>query len=341
MKVVFILPGSGLSGGVRVTIVASNHLISRGHNVRILYRSTPITIKNLLRSWRNKLFYRNSDWFKMFQGKAYPFKNLSHCSFQKNEIIIAVGMLASCLLPNLNSLPNSKLQYIHEAGAWDPDLREKALSLPFPKIVVSSYLKPLAESYKGGEVLAVIHNGLDLKEYFNSATEPERDGVGVMYSSHPAKDPVTTLAVIEEIARRKRDIPIRVFSSGKRPKQIERRSFWRFASIEKTREIYSKSQVWVLASLSEGFPAPPLEAMACGCVVVATDCGGTRDMIIDGYNGFLVKVGDVKQIVDRVLLLLDDENLRNSMRLKAEESVKRFSWEDTIDKLENVLRQVS
>jgi glycosyltransferase involved in cell wall biosynthesis len=276
-----------------------------------------------------------------FNGRIETFEKVTDCFFDAGEIIIGVGMWASFELSQLNPVPNPKLQYIHGSTPWEPELMKRALSLPFPKIVVASYLEPLVKSYNGGDVLEVIHNGIDQKEYFSSIDGSEKDGIGTIFSSHPAKDPQTLLAVLKELSVAKPNIPIRIFSSDKRPKQVEKDIFWRFPSIEKAREIYSKSLVWVLSSSSEGFPAPPLEAMACGCVVVATDCGGSRDMIIDGYNGFLVKVGGVKQIVDRVLLLLDDENLRNNMRLKAEESVKRFSWEDTIDKLENVLRQVS
>lgn len=106
------------------------------------------------------------------------------------------------------------------------------------------------------------------------------------------------------------------------------------------REIYSKSKVWIVASRSEGFSLPILEAMACGCAVVATDCGGPRDIINDGKNGFLVEVGNVEQIVNRVLLLLGDNSLRKAICWEAERTVTEFSWEKSVDKLEHVLRNL-
>ena len=84
-----------------------------------------------------------------------------------------------------------------------------------------------------------------------------------------------------------------------------------------------------------------LEAMACGAVPVVTDCGGPRDIIVDGENGFLVKVGDVDQIVDRVMLLLDDKTLRDRMRSKAQVTVDKFNWEKLIDQLENVFKKLA
>lgn len=81
--------------------------------------------------------------------------------------------------------------------------------------------------------------------------------------------------------------------------------------------------------------------MACGCAVVATDCGGPGDMIIDGENGFLVEIGNVDQIVDRVKLLLNDVDLRMKFVEKSKETVKSFTWKRSVDKLEDVLRSIT
>jgi len=77
--------------------------------------------------------------------------------------------------------------------------------------------------------------------------------------------------------------------------------------------------------------------MACGCVVIATDCGGPKDIIEDGVNGFLVPVGDADAIVGRAQLLLDDATMRNQMRLRARETVRQFTWEKCVNELERVL----
>ncbi len=339
MKVVFILPGSGLSGGVRVTVMMANLLMTRGHAVRILYRKPPNAIRNFYRLIRSRVKHQNHSWLDGFSGKLGQFQKVTDCSFDEGEIIIGVGMWASRELSQLRIISNPKIQYIHGATPWDEELMKNALCLPFSKIVVASYLKPVVKSYRGGDVAAVIHNAINRKEYFSSLDESERDGIGTIYSSHPAKDPETLLAVIRKLSLSRPHMPIRIFSADKRPRQIEKKAFWRFPTIEKAREIYSRSLVWVLASRSEGFPAPVLEAMACGCVVVATDCGGTRDMIADGVNGFLAEVGSVQRIVDRVLLVLGNESMRNRMRQAAEETVKKFNWDNSIDLLEKTLEK--
>lgn len=341
MKIAFILPGRGHSGGVRVTVVAANYLRDRGHDVRILYRRPPITLRRMARSiWTNLMHAEAPEWVNRFNGETAAYRDLTQVDFDKKAIVVGVGMWSSGQLARLK-IENPKLQYIHGASPWKPELMEQALPLPFPKIVVASNLKPLVESFGGGKVLAVIPNGIEPREYFNSVDTPQKNGIGTIYSSHPAKDPQTTLAVLDKLSKHVPNVPIRVFGGGRAPRKNFGGSYRRLPSIEGAREIYSRSRVWIVASRSEGFSVPVLEAMACGCAVVATDCGGTRDTVVDGENGFIVNVGNVQQIVDRVLLLLNDETLRARMCRTAEETVKKFSWDKSIDQLENVLKTLA
>lgn len=71
--------------------------------------------------------------------------------------------------------------------------------------------------------------------------------------------------------------------------------------------------VGVITSETEGFCNAIIEYMACGVPVVATDTGGNRELIINSNNGYLVPVGDVDAIADRILKLLDCPDLAESM----------------------------
>jgi glycosyltransferase involved in cell wall biosynthesis len=304
-----------------------------------LYRANPPSIKAAYRSLRGKLIYRSSpDFLAEFKGKASAFRDITDCAFDRDEIILAVGMSMSGQLPLLDSHQNLKIQYIHGATPWEPELMKKVLPLPYPKIAVASYLKPLIESFAGGAVLAVIPNGIDPRAYFCSAVDSEKTGIGTIYSSHPAKDPVTILGFVEMIHRTRPDIPVRMFGTERRPKSIGANFYWRFPSVESARGLYSVSRTWVLASRSEGFPAPILEAMACGAIPVATRCGGSTDIIEDGVNGYLVDVGDVSKIVSRVMSVFEDEHLASRMRSAAKETIATFSWDRCINQLESVLK---
>jgi glycosyltransferase involved in cell wall biosynthesis len=340
MKISFILPSKGVSGGVRVTVVAANHLLKRGHTVRILIRRAPIGLRAIYRNLRDDVIYSAHSWLKDFVGHLESFKEIDKCKFEKGEIIVGVGSYVTKEMTQLQSLPNPKVQYLHGITSWDPELMKRTLSLPIPKIAVASYLVPLVESMEKGKVLAVIPNGIDRIEYFMSCNESEKDGVGTIYSSNAEKDPKTIISCIQKILTLRPELPIRIFGTEGKPKQLGQALYRRFPSVQQARELYSKSLVWIIGSMWEGFSLPVLEAMACRAVPVATDCGGTRDIIVDGENGFLVEVGNVKQIVDRVMLLLSDKILRDRMRSKAQVTADKFNWGKSIDELENALRKL-
>lgn len=80
------------------------------------------------------------------------------------------------------------------------------------------------------------------------------------------------------------------------------------------------------------------EASASGLPVIATNTGGIRDIVKDGITGFLVQQRDAEQITDKILLLKDNKNLRQTMGKKAAEQADRFSWESTRQLYEKILR---
>ncbi|HYX21601.1 MAG TPA: glycosyltransferase family 4 protein, partial [Thermoanaerobaculia bacterium] len=66
-------------------------------------------------------------------------------------------------------------------------------------------------------------------------------------------------------------------------------------------------------SLSEGFCNAAIEAMGCGVPVVMTSCGGVREGLTDGVEGFVVPLRDPKAMADAVATLARDPALRARM----------------------------
>ena len=56
-------------------------------------------------------------------------------------------------------------------------------------------------------------------------------------------------------------------------------------------EVYKNNQfdLFLNVSLSEGIPVSIMEALSFGIPCIATDVGGTKEIVIDGYNGWLLK----------------------------------------------------
>lgn len=78
---------------------------------------------------------------------------------------------------------------------------------------------------------------------------------------------------------------------------------------EKVAFFMSAADVFVLSSESEGRPNVVLEAMASGLPVVVTDVGDIKSFIVNGRDGFIVKVNDVDSLASRIGSLLDNRNI--------------------------------
>ena len=84
-----------------------------------------------------------------------------------------------------------------------------------------------------------------------------------------------------------------------------------------------------------------LEAQSFGLPIVSFACKcGPGDVITDGKNGFLVSVGNLPMLADRIMRLMEDEGLRKRMGMNAYHNSKTFSeerimqsWIDMFDKL--------
>jgi len=94
---------------------------------------------------------------------------------------------------------------------------------------------------------------------------------------------------------------------------------------------YRKSSVVVLPSFYESSGIVCLEAMACGCAIVASDVGGIKDMIIHEKHGLLVPPGKPKELANAVVRLFQDEALREICSKNAvQKCVKEFNYDKLV-----------
>ena len=89
--------------------------------------------------------------------------------------------------------------------------------------------------------------------------------------------------------------------------------------------IYNLAKLFVFPSLYEGFGIPPLEAQACGCPVVCSNVASMPEVCGDSVIYF--DPCNVKEMRDKIQMVLNDEILQNELRVKGFENIKRFSWE--------------
>lgn len=99
---------------------------------------------------------------------------------------------------------------------------------------------------------------------------------------------------------------------------------------------YRAADIFVLPSFSEAFPLTLLEAGAAGLPIIATDVGGVSDILHDGINGVITKTGDPEDLADKIVSLLDDDELREKLGKKGQMLAEQYSWEKVAEETEKV-----
>ncbi|MEA3254641.1 MAG: glycosyltransferase [Candidatus Altiarchaeota archaeon] len=96
-------------------------------------------------------------------------------------------------------------------------------------------------------------------------------------------------------------------------------------------EYYAVSDVIVVPSIidrhgeTEGMPAVVLEAMACGKPLIASDVSGITDIVIDGYNGFIIRSRDSKDLAKKIVKAFRCEGI-NEIRENALKTAEEYEW---------------
>ena len=102
-------------------------------------------------------------------------------------------------------------------------------------------------------------------------------------------------------------------------------------SSEAVYEQFKNASIYISGSLEEGFPNVFIEAMHYGLPIVATDVGGSGELVRHGETGFLVDPHDEEALGKRVAELARDRALRNVFAEAAYERSKQFNLEVLVD----------
>ena len=85
------------------------------------------------------------------------------------------------------------------------------------------------------------------------------------------------------------------------------------------------ADIFIFPSLEEGWGLTPLEAMACGCAVVATKTGFVIDLGENGKNMMISEPGDIQGMVDNIFYMLQKDNLEK-ISIEGYKLASSLSW---------------
>lgn len=105
-------------------------------------------------------------------------------------------------------------------------------------------------------------------------------------------------------------------------------------------EIYNNMDIALIPTkAAEGTSLSCLEAMAAGCAIITTPVGGLSDLVIDGYNGLLIKP-NAKNLIMSIEYLLNNENERKRLCNNARSVAKAFDIKIWKSKWQKIISEV-
>ena len=101
-------------------------------------------------------------------------------------------------------------------------------------------------------------------------------------------------------------------------------------------EAYASGDAFVYASETETMGNVILEALACGCPVVAPRAGGIPSLVSEGETGLLYAPGDVDDAVRATRTVLENPGLRGGLTRAARERIESWNWENAVKRVREV-----
>ena len=197
----------------------------------------------------------------------------------------------------------------------------------------------------------VCYNGIDL-DRFPARVFPSSDRMpvtGTVALLRPEKGLETLLDAFAEVHRRDPEMRLRIIGDGPLQESLQARSRSLFdgaevCSFEPATDAVSarlhELDIFVLPSLSEAFSNSLMEAMACGCAVVASRTGGNPELVKDGETGLLFTPGDPLDLADKLSRLLRDDALRRTLAEAGQEFLRgRFSMQASARSMERIYEE--
>jgi len=107
---------------------------------------------------------------------------------------------------------------------------------------------------------------------------------------------------------------------------------------EKKLRLMWESHLLVQPSMMEGLSIALIESMACETPVIAADIEGSKEVIVDGKNGFLVQPNNVDQLAEKIIEIITDGKKMEEMGKKGREIVEEYyTWRKVVEKVEAAL----
>lgn len=354
MKINFILSQyDRISGGNRILFEYANRLQGMGNEVNLYVIAKPARwyrIDHWPRIVKREITLVSPESIDWMENRI-PINVLSYNDaslIPDADILFATAWQTADFANRLSAGKGKKYYFIqHHESLWtrEKDKAQKTYSMPFKKLVVSTWLKDiLREHYQ--QTAEVFINPIN-KNLFYCEGAGAGDSFRVCLLHHDYgwkgfKDAMEAVRIV-----RSRNIKIEPVVFGEKlqdPSPLYEDAGFKFEyhyrpTGETLRRLYASCGIYLCASWYEGSGLPAMEAMACGAALVTTDTGGSRDYALDGETALVSPPQEPEQLADNLARVLSDEALRNKLVENGSQKIAQFSWEENSLRLEKLFNE--
>jgi len=353
MRILFVLGGLRIGGYEILSVQIANELAVRGNTVAILSLSADSHIIERVNT--NVEVFSINRYFKY--DLSFPFRVSKLIKRFNPDAVLCCAFLPYLMVRFASILVSRRISFFLAFHVTEPfNCRDDrwnyifaALSRPFKDKYIaihSSQVDFYCTRYGlQRQRFSIIHNGVDV-QYFSPADIKNHHKIlriCHVASLKPLKDQWTLLKAMEELDKSFKTWELRIIGADEANVLA---SYIKFAQVHKIaskirflgavddiRRLLWDSDIFVLTSVTEACPMSLIEALAVGLPCVATDVGGIRDIVEDGKEGFLVQVGDYRQIAKYIAFLAFELERRKQMSLAARaKALAHFTFRGMIEK---------
>lgn len=210
--------------------------------------------------------------------------------------------------------------------------------------------------FKAGEIVHIHGVGYDNEKFYRHSKEKKDElrrkngysdsDVLLVYVAelNENKNQIHLIKAVEIISKRNKDVRLLLIGpdrlSGKnqqlaRELGVEKKvEFW--GSRTDVYDLIPMCDIAVASSIREGLPVNIMESLACGVPVIAADNRGHRALIKNGENGYLTRINNADELAEKVLEIIDNDDVYRKLSETACESVAIFSKENVLKEMKAV-----
>lgn len=342
MKILYVITGLGVGGAEKVVCDLADQMILKGHDVKIVYLTGSVLVKPV--SSRVELLPLHLNSASNIFCASRKYKKIIR-DFSPD--VIHSHMIHANIFARLNHLSFKYIRLICTAHNSNEGGRVRMLAYKLTNFLSNlntNVSQEASESLisKGAfnkNNLITVYNGIDLNKFnfFNkdkNSNELSFLSVGRFNKQKDYPNLFQAISILKNTINK--EVKFYIAGDGELRPQLEQLIVDLGISdcvvfLGKRSDIpnlLNKADYFVLSSRHEGLPTVVIEAMACGTFVIATDCGGSAEIM--GDTGILVPPQDskalaeaIKQAVNKTPLEIQENNLKARQRVEELFSLER------------------